>query len=169
MKLSLKAILGATAAVALAGAAAGSLAQDAPAGPSRGGQGLRGAPPSPEMREQMMTQHLGLRADQAPALRTFLAATGREAGRADRRDMRSLTTPERLDRQLEDLRRRADATKRFYAQLTPEQRTAFDSMPMMGMGGPGGRGRGGPDGGPGGRHGPGGGPNQGFGAPPSPR
>jgi hypothetical protein len=84
-------------------------------------------------------------------------------GRGQRRAERAMTTPERLDQQLAEMRQRVDATKRFYAQLSPEQKQTFDSTPMLAMGP-----EGGPRGGPGGRRGRGGpgGPDQGFGAPP---
>jgi hypothetical protein len=60
--------------------------------------------------------------------------------------MRNLSTPQRLDRmqarsaeRQARLAQRAEAIKRFYAQLTPAQQRAFDALPM-GRGGMGGRG-----------------------------
>ncbi|MDB5452176.1 MAG: hypothetical protein JWO33_754 [Caulobacteraceae bacterium] len=168
MRPSTKTLLGLTAALAMTATAAVGLAQNPPPGgtPPAGfgdgpGPGGRG---SPEMREQMLRQRLALRADQEPALKAFLDSTrppGGPGDRAGRQAVRQMTTPERLDRQLAEMRQRVDATKRFYATLSAEQRQTFDSMPMaMGPEGRGG-GRGG------GRRGPGGpGANQGFGGPP---
>lgn len=55
--------------------------------------------------------------------------------RIDREQMARLTTPERIDRlrALRDQRnaemdRRAEATKAFYATLTPEQKKSFDDL-----------------------------------------
>jgi Spy/CpxP family protein refolding chaperone len=167
MRSSIKALLGVTAAAALAATAASSIAQDGP--PQAGRPGLAGpragGPGNPQMREQMMRQRLALRADQEAAFQAFLQAT-RPPGpgaRGERREIRQLTTPERLDRQLAELRQRVDATKRFYAVLSPEQRQSFDAMPMGGPDGGRGPGRGG------GRRAQGlggpGGPGQDFGAP----
>ena len=170
MNSTLKTLLGVSAAIVLTGTAAGVLAQDGPPGapPSVGfGQGGpgggRGGPPSPEQRAEQLTQRLNLRQDQQAALQTFLQASAPPMGRGQLRAQRQMTTPERLDQQLAEMRQRVDATKRFYSQLTPEQKQVFDSTPMLA--GP----EGGPRGGRGGRRGPGGpggGPNQGFGAPP---
>jgi len=176
MNSTLKTVLGLSAAIVMTGAAAGVLAQDGPPGvpPSvgfgqggPGGPGGRGGPPSPEMRAQMLTERLNLRPDQQAALQTFLQAS-QPPQRGQLRAQRQMTTPERLDQQLAEMRQRVDATKRFYAQLTPEQKQTFDSTPMLAMGPDGGR-----PGGRGGRRGQGGpgqpgfgGPNQGFGAPP---
>jgi Spy/CpxP family protein refolding chaperone len=164
MRPSIKSLLGVTAALAMTATAAVGLAQDGPPpGGPRGGFGADGPRPSPEMRDQMLRQRLALRPDQETAFKAFLDATrppGGPGDRAGRQAVRQMTTPERLDQQLEQMRRRVDATKRFYAVLSPDQRQTFDSMPMaMGM-----EGRGG---GRGGRRGPGGG-NPGFGAPPQP-
>jgi protein CpxP len=61
-------------------------------------------------------------------------------------DMARMTTPERIDRMRQmraqraaEMDRRAEATKAFYAQLTPPQQKAFDevSMRFMGHGGKG--------------------------------
>ncbi|WP_236748699.1 Spy/CpxP family protein refolding chaperone [Acidovorax carolinensis] len=62
----------------------------------------------------------------------------------DRNEMDKLTTPERIDR-MRALRaqyaaeadRRGEATKTFYAALTPEQQKTFDAQaqPMRGKGG----------------------------------
>lgn len=83
-----------------------------------------------------------------------------------RQDMASLSTPERLDRmkamrtqrQAEmngHMDRRAEATKAFYATLTPEQKKVFDTETarMMQPGGHGPQGRGGHQHGGGSEHG----------------
>lgn len=99
-----------------------------------------------ERRAQRLRDLLQLRPEQEPALRAFLEASrptgdrmGRGLQRPDRDQARPLTTPEHLDRMRERLaerqaafERRAAATKRFYAQLSPSQQKAFDAMPMHG-------------------------------------
>jgi Spy/CpxP family protein refolding chaperone len=161
----MKSLLGVAAALAMTATAAVGLAQEGPPpGGPRGGFGADVGRPGPEMREQMLRQRLALRPDQETAFKAFLDASGPPMGpgaRAGRAQARAMTTPERLDQQLEQMRRRVDATKRFYAVLSPEQRQTVDSMPMaMGPEGRGGGGRSG-------RRGPGGG-TPGFGAPPQP-
>jgi hypothetical protein len=123
------------------------------------------------MRAQRLHQRLAIRADQEAAFAAFMTAT-QPPGPPNPQEMQGLTTPQRLDRELAQLQRRVNATKQFYAALSPEQRQIFDQTPMAGgPGGRGGRGPGGPGGrrgGPGGpgqdsAQGPGQGPNQGFG------
>lgn len=65
--------------------------------------------------------------------------------RANREELARLTTPERLDRMRQmraqrsaEMDKRADATKTFYAQLTPPQQKAFDEVSLRFMGGRGG-------------------------------
>ena len=91
---------------------------------------------------------LKLTAAQEPAWTTFTASMqpGERTARLDRKDMDKLTTPERIDR-MRALRaqhaaeadRRGEATKAFYATLTPEQQKTFDAQthrgPHGGMGG----------------------------------
>ena len=111
---------------------------------------------------------LKLTAAQEPAWTAYTTALqpGERPARLDRQGMEQLTTPERIDR-MRALRaqhaaeadRRGEATKTFYAALTPEQQKTFDAQSHRGhrMGGmKGGEGRhhgghGGP-GGPGERH-----------------
>ena len=84
---------------------------------------------------------------QEPAWTTFTTAMqpGERPARLDRQGMEQLTTPERIDR-MRALRaqhaaeadRRGEATKAFYATLTPEQQKTFDAQahrgrPMGGM------------------------------------
>ncbi|CAN1560849.1 LTXXQ motif family protein [Caulobacteraceae bacterium] len=147
-----------------------------PGGPGMrhpGGPGMHG-PMDPEKRSQHLRDVLQLRADQEGALKAFVAAMKppeRPAppadGAAPARPERPKTTPERLaraekmmaDRQT-GMRKRNDAIRAFYAQLSPSQQKAFDAlhmgMPGMrhGPGAPGERRvrvirRGGPDGAPG--------------------
>ena len=67
-------------------------------------------------------------------------------------EMQALTTPQRMEKMQAmkaerdaHMGKRMEATKAFYAALTPEQQTVFDAQPMRGMhGGQGGHHRGGP-------------------------
>lgn len=80
---------------------------------------------------------LQLTAAQEPAWTTFTTALqpGERPARLDRKGMDQLTTPERIDR-MRALRaqhaaeadRRGEATKAFYAALTPEQQKTFDAQ-----------------------------------------
>jgi protein CpxP len=107
--------------------------------------------PDPQAMAARRADHLRtvlqLRPEQEPALRTFLdtirpAPGAREQMRQGRHEMAQMTTPERLDRMQAKMaerqamfERRAQATKRFYAALSPSQQKAFDAMgPMMGHG-----------------------------------
>ncbi|MEO8114709.1 MAG: Spy/CpxP family protein refolding chaperone, partial [Phenylobacterium sp.] len=86
---------------------------------------------------------LQLRSNQEPALQAFLAA-----GKPDHDHMMKMdgvaeprTTPERLahmEQHMSEMQARMrtqiDATRRFYDQLDPAQKRAFDEMPML-MGG----------------------------------
>jgi len=96
---------------------------------------------------------LKLTAAQEPAWTAFTAAMqpGERTARLDHKDMDKLTTPERIDR-MRALRaqhaaeadRRGEATKTFYAALTPEQQKTFDAQAHRGhrMGGMKGEGEG---------------------------
>ena len=147
-----------------------------PGGPGMrhpGGPGMH-SPMDPEKRSQHLRDVLQLRADQEGALKAFVAAMKppeRPAPPADgavpARPERPKTTPERLARaekmmaeRQSGMRKRNDAIRAFYAQLSPSQQKAFDAlhmgMPGMrhGPGAPGERRvrvirRGGPDGAPG--------------------
>ena len=84
---------------------------------------------------------------QESAWTTFTTAMqpGERPARLDRQDMDKLTTPERIDRMramraqhAAEADRRGEATKAFYATLTPEQQKTFDAQahrgrPMGGM------------------------------------
>lgn len=148
-------------ATALSLAAGASFAQPAPApasGPQQQRMMMRQHMDPAQMAErhaQRMRDALQLRPDQEPALKALIAAMQPPAGgmaamRGQRQAMAKLTTPERLDRMQAMMaqhearfRQRADAIKRFYAQLTPAQQKAFDAMPMMDHGMMGGHGMGG--------------------------
>lgn len=92
----------------------------------------------PEARAQHLRDALQLRSDQDDALKAYLAATdhkgwgkGRSKRAAAEGSRRPLTTPERLDRETEHLTRakaRVDATRAFYAALSPSQKKAFDVL-----------------------------------------
>ena len=121
------------------------MADDGPGGPD--GPGPRHHRFDPEAHAQHLRDVLQLRADQDGALKAYLAATAPKDWDKDRADRKPtdgppkrLTTPERLDRETQFLaqaRARVDATRTFYAALSPSQQKAFDAIGPMG-GGPGG-------------------------------
>ena len=89
---------------------------------------------------------LKLTPEQEPAWTAFMAAMqpAQRTARLDPADMEKRTTPERIDRmralraqQAAEADRRGEATKTFYAALTPEQQKTFDSrgQNMRGKGG----------------------------------
>jgi len=119
-----------------------------------------------KMQARMDKRHAALKAElkltaaQEPAWTAFLESHKSPAGMkgqppAAMPDLAKLTTPERLDK-MKELRaqrmgemtaamdKRAEATKTFYAVLTPEQQKVFDAQAMQGrgshMGMPGGKG-----------------------------
>lgn len=107
-------------------------------------------------RAQHLRDTLQLTASQEPALNAFLQSVTppsglRERMREKREEPAALTTPERLDRMKAHMiarqaafARRADATMRFYSQLSATQKKAFDALGPMGGGkGHGDRGHGG--------------------------
>ena len=109
-----------------------------------GGPMIRHHRLDPEARAQHLRDVLQLRADQDGALKAYLDAVGpkdwSEGGR--KKELvegppKTLTTPERLDRETEHLARaraRIDATRAFYAALSPSQKKAFDALGPMGGG-----------------------------------
>ena len=124
----------------LASLTALSQAQPGP-GPGAGGPG-----PNSDTRTRMQ-ERIGHRAtdikaklkltpEQEGAWTTYIAAMKPSANAKwpDRAEIEKLTTPERLDK-MRDLRkqhdaemdRRDDATRTFYATLTPEQKKTFDA------------------------------------------
>jgi len=100
-----------------------------------------------EQRQAALKAQLKLTAAQEPAWTAFAASYKPPAGMMDRQaamaDLAKLTTPERLDK-MKELRaqhmgemtaamdKRAEATKTFYAVLTPEQQKVFDAQSMQG-------------------------------------
>ena len=89
---------------------------------------------------------LKLTPEQEPAWTAFMAAMqpAQRTARLDPADMEKRTTPERIDRmralraqQAAEADRRGEATKTFYAALTPEQQKTFVSrgQNMRGKGG----------------------------------
>ena len=130
--------------------ASASVAQQPPpaaaAGQPRDGRG-EWRRPDPEAMAARRAEHLRaalqLRPDQEPALKAFLDASKPAArpARGDRAAMAQMSTPQRLDaqraRMTERLARfdqRAAATKKFYAQLSPTQQKAFDTLAPRGPG-----------------------------------
>jgi len=118
-----------------------SFAQGQFSGPPSAPPGQNGAPSQPPMSQAAyMSQALGLRSDQQPALQAFLAAVAAPPGaiakaRAQDAQMATLSTPQRLDMMLSRMDEsrslmvsRITATKRFYAQLTPAQQRTFDTL-----------------------------------------
>jgi len=137
-------------------AAAPTAAQTQVTAPAERGGYMRHAPDRAKMQERMaqyqanMKEKLQLTAAQEPAWNTFISAMQpgerpARLGALDRDEMQKLTTPERIDR-MHALRaqrnaeadRRGEATKTFYATLTPAQQKTFDAQTqrMHRMGGP---------------------------------
>lgn len=99
---------------------------------------MRGAAQHAERLAQLKAQ-LRLSPDQEPAWNAFQSAmqapTDRQ--RPDRATLAQLTTPERIDhlkahraQRIADMDQRADATKAFYARLTPDQKKTFDAQTL---------------------------------------
>ncbi|ART46738.1 MULTISPECIES: Spy/CpxP family protein refolding chaperone [Acidovorax] len=136
------------------------LAQPAPSAPPAAGASAEQAR-KPGDRQERRQAHMAQRIDalkaqlkltpaQEPAWTAFTAAMqpGERPARLDRTmdrsEMEKLTTPERIDRMraqraqhAAEADRRGEATKTFYAALTPEQQKTFDAQaqPMRGKGG----------------------------------
>jgi periplasmic protein CpxP/Spy len=109
-----------------------------------------------KMQERMARRHADLKQKlqltpaQDSAWSAYTAAMKPPARmqRPDRAEFQKLTTPERIDRmralraaRMAEMDKRAEATKAFYAGLTPEQQKVFDAETFRGR-------RGGPHGGP---------------------
>jgi periplasmic protein CpxP/Spy len=103
-----------------------------------------------DKRHAALKTELKLTAAQEPAWTAFLESHKSPAGMkgqppAAMPDLAKLTTPERLDK-MKELRaqrmgemaaamdKRTEATKTFYAVLTPEQQKVFDAQAMQGYG-----------------------------------
>lgn len=138
------------------------VAQPAPAAQEAGHRYDRGDRPHRDPAEmtarrgQHLRDTLQLTPNQEPALTAFVSAMAPPADRPEKMraawgQRATMTTPERLDRMKARMAdhqarfaRRADATMRFYSELSPSQKKAFDAMrPMGGRGGKGGGHRGG--------------------------
>ncbi|MFN3523148.1 MAG: Spy/CpxP family protein refolding chaperone [Phenylobacterium sp.] len=108
------------------------------------------APPSAEERAAKLKAILQLSASQDAAVAEFVSATAppdpEDLPLADRQALEQMTTPQRLDQMAKmqaeagaRIARAADATRAFYAALTPSQKAAFDALPppaVMGFAGP---------------------------------
>jgi periplasmic protein CpxP/Spy len=136
--------------------------QPAPGGTPPAHARMGGHDPA-KMQQRMAERHakhqtelkakLKITASQEGAWTAFTASMTPPAGmqRPDRAEFEKLTTPQRIDK-MRELRtqrnaamdKRADATKTFYAALTPEQQKVFDTNTMRGghdRAGHGGKGR----------------------------
>jgi protein CpxP len=162
MKLNIPMLASLAAISAAAGIASVSFAQEPPSGaapPPAGAHEHWAEHRHEHQQERAKALHdiLNIRPDQEPAFQAFLASMApperadgmREHGEAA--DMAQLTTPQRLDRMAARMaehqakfQQRADAVRRFYAALGPEQQRAFDAL--HGMMGQGHHGHGGPGG-----------------------
>lgn len=98
-------------------------------------------------RDAALKQILQITPAQEGAWNQWVAARHPSANmpRPHRGDFAQLTTPQRIDRMRElraardaEMDRRAEATKAFYAALTPSQQKAFDALTLARMGGFGG-------------------------------
>ena len=139
-----KALIACAASAAALCVAAVAVAQDAPAPAQRPGVAKFQERTEARQAERARALHdvLGIRPNQEAAVQAFQAAM-----RPERRDhgqppAPAATTPERLDRMAarmaerqQAFQRRAEAIKRFYAQLTPEQQKSFDALQTLGHGG----------------------------------
>lgn len=140
---------------AVLAALAGTVQAQAPATSAppaaKAGEHRHGAHHDPAQRQQRMEQRLGelkgqlqLTPAQEGAWNAFSEALRPSAGsapRLDREALAAMTTPQRID-QMRAMRsqhqaemdRRAEASKAFYAALTPEQQKTFDAQSLRAMG-----------------------------------
>lgn len=119
------------------------------------GMGHRGQGPADaaQMQERMANMQARMARHLADLKQKLQLSPGQEAAwntytealkpanmtRPDRAEMARLTTPERIDRmkaqrtaRMAEMDKRADATKDFYAVLTPEQKKKFDEENLRG-------------------------------------
>jgi len=90
-----------------------------------------------QKRLEALKTKLQLQAGQESAWKTFAEAMqppAQRPARPDRAALEKLTTPERIDQMQAlhaqrdaEMKRRAEATKTFYASLNPEQKKTFDA------------------------------------------
>lgn len=134
----------------LAAIAGGAMAQPAPGNPpEHAPHGMRQHDPAKmqarmEQRQAELKAKLQITAAQEAAWSAFTTAMKPPAdlpARPDHAEFARLTTPERIDRMQAmkarrdaEMAKRADATKTFYAALSPEQQKVFDSESLH-MGG----------------------------------
>lgn len=119
-------------------------ASGGPQGP-RGGDRQKLFEDMQHRREQRLHDLLQIKPDQEAAFRAFTTVLEQarphrdhdRQGRDGSKARAQLTTPERLDRAAQRMAERQQrmqktsaAVKTFYAALTPDQRKAFDAMPM---------------------------------------
>jgi protein CpxP len=92
-------------------------------------------------RQAALKQKLQITSAQEGAWTAFTAAMQPAAKmqRPDRAEFEKLTTPERIDRmralrtaRMAEMDKRAEATKSFYAGLSPEQKKVFDAETLRG-------------------------------------
>ncbi len=147
----------------LAGVAATAMAQPAPVAPAEAPMvqptkpaeraahphGLRHDPAKFQAkmaeRQAALKSQLKITAEQEPAWNVYTASRLPLAGkgpRPDREALRSMTTPERIEQMRKhraerqaEMDRRADATLRLYAALSPEQQKLFDARTGLHDGG----------------------------------
>lgn len=151
-------LLAASAAVLLAGASVTAMARG-PGGCDEGHSGPRAEKMQQRMADKMAKREadlkaaLKLTAAQEAAWGNFTSAMKPPAmngkNRPSREEMAKLTTPQRMDKMQAmkaerdaHMAQRMEATKAFYAALTPEQQKVFDEQ-AHGKGGRGDRGHGG--------------------------
>lgn len=161
MNRPLRALIGLAAGAVLLSTSALAIAQDRPAAPPMAEKWKEHQHERSEARARALHDVLNLRPDQDAAFKAFLASiTPPHMGEGpmpgeEHEGTERLTTPQRLDRMAArmaehqaEFQRHADAVKRFYAILSPEQQRAFDALPALGglhpPGGP--EGHGGPEG-----------------------
>lgn len=130
--------------LAAAAPAAASYAQTAGPAPAGAGPHDHRQMMDPAQRAQHRAERLRaalqLRPEQEPALTAYVQALqppagAREARKARRGEMAAMTTPQRIEAMRKGMEMRrtrfdqhAQATLRFYAQLSPAQQKAFDAM-----------------------------------------
>ena len=131
----------------IAAAASTALAQDAAPAPTQGQSYDHGDPAQRQARmqahrqekEQALRAALQLRPDQEAAFQAFEQEAMPQRKMDDHHDRTAeaatMTTPQRLDVMLSRMeqrtamaRQRVEATKQFYAALTPQQQRAFDAL-----------------------------------------
>ena len=146
MRLTSRVVTRFAAAAAALCLSSSALAQDQPAPMGemqhQGGEHAEWRQAHQQHRAQRLHDILNIRPDQEPAFKAFIAdVRPHEHGdQAEHQDAGAtpLTTPERLDHMAARMaqhqaafQRRAEAVKRFYAALSPQQQRAFDALHAM--------------------------------------